>query len=119
MLLTTKKVLGKGSKYHVKTFSSAESALSEMVNRTPQLVLLDIGLPGMGGIEALEKIKSISPETLVIMITGYEDLNTVVTAIRAGAYDYIVKPLQIDALRVTIENALKTVSMRKEINNLK
>ncbi|HDM78558.1 MAG TPA: sigma-54-dependent Fis family transcriptional regulator [Deltaproteobacteria bacterium] len=105
-------------KYHVKTFSSAESALSEMVNRTPQLVLLDIGLPGMGGIEALEKIKTISPETLVIMITGYEDLNTVVTAIRAGAYDYIVKPLQIDALRVTIENALKTVSMRKEINNL-
>lgn len=104
--------------YHVEAFSSAEAVIKAMASRHPDLILLDIGLPGINGIEALDRIKAIHPETLVIMITAYEDIKTVVTAMKQGAYDYVVKPLHMDALCVTIENALETIRLRKEVQNL-
>ena len=79
--------------YNVKSFPSAEAALEAMMNETPYLVLLDIGLPGMSGIEALEKIKNLYPEIVVIMITAYEDVTTIVSAMKLKAYDYVLKPL--------------------------
>jgi DNA-binding NtrC family response regulator len=104
--------------YRVKTFSDAESALKGLKKDPPDLILLDIGLPGISGIEALPKIKQQCPETLVIMITAFEDVGSVVSAMKMGAHDYLVKPLQMDALVVTIRNALETVSLRKEIRTL-
>ena len=104
--------------YRVKSFPSAEAALEAMLSDTPDLVLLDIGLPGMSGIEALEKIKSLYPEILVIMITAYEDVTTIVSAMKLRAYDYVLKPLQMDALMVTVRNALDTIKLRKEIQLL-
>jgi len=104
--------------YHVEAFASAEAVLEAVASRVPDLVLLDIGLPGINGIEALDQIKGMNPEILVIMITAYEDINTVISAMKQGAYDYVVKPLHMDALRVTIENALETVRLRKEVQNL-
>ena len=101
--------------YLVKTFSSGESALEHIANDMPDLVLLDIGLPGMNGIEVLGKIKSLFPEMLVIMITAYEDLQTVISAMKLGAYDYIVKPLRIDSLEICIRNALKSIRLKKEL----
>lgn len=102
-------------KYSVRTFPAAETAIKVMEKDPADLVLLDIGLPGMSGIEAIREIKRLNPESLIIMITGYEDVQTVVSAMKSGAYDYVTKPVQTDTLMITIRNALETVRMRKEI----
>ncbi len=104
--------------YSVEAFGDAESALERLESDRPDLILLDIGLPGISGIEALSRIKQQCPDTIVIMITAYEDVESVVSAMKQGAYDYLVKPLQMNALIVTVRNALETVSLRKEIRAL-
>ena len=107
-----------GTDYHVEAFSTAEIAINAINSAPPDLVLLDIGLPGMNGIEALGKIKNMNPEVLIIMITAYEDISTVISAMKLGAYDYVTKPLHMDALEVTIRNALSTIRLRKEVKIL-
>lgn len=104
--------------YHVATFSDAESAIKAIAVNPPDLVLLDIGLPEMNGIEALEEIKQLHSDMPVIMITAYEEINTVISAMKLGAYDYIVKPIQMDGLEHTIKNALETIRLRKEVRTL-
>jgi DNA-binding NtrC family response regulator len=104
--------------YKIDTFPTAEDALKAIKKKAPDLVLLDIGLPGMSGIDALHEIKALNPEILVIMITAYEDINTVISAMKLGAHDYIIKPLHMDALEKTIENALEAVRLRKEVQIL-
>jgi DNA-binding NtrC family response regulator len=105
-------------RYRIKAFPTAEDAIEAMYSEKPDLVLLDIGLPGMSGIDALRKIKENYPEIIVIMITAYEDVQTVVQAMKYGAHDYVVKPLQMNALLVTVRNALETIKLRKEIQLL-
>jgi len=104
--------------YIVDVFSNAETAIEAIKGHPPDLVLLDIGLPGMDGIEALREIKSLFPDILIIMITAFEDINTVISAMKLGAHDYVVKPIQMDGLEVTIRNALETVRLRKEVRSL-
>lgn len=104
--------------YSVKDFPTAEDALKAMQDDNPDLVLLDIGLPGMSGLEALEEIKKRRPDCIVIMITAYEDVKTVVSAMKLGAHDYVVKPLQMPALMINVGKALETLTMRKEIREL-
>ncbi|MBW1955381.1 MAG: sigma-54-dependent Fis family transcriptional regulator [Deltaproteobacteria bacterium] len=104
--------------YRVRGFSSAEAAIEGLKRETPDLILLDIGLPGMSGMEALKRIKETHPEILVVMVTAYEEIQTVISAMKAGAHDYIVKPLHMDTLRLTVKNALETLRMRKEIQSL-
>lgn len=106
------------SHYTVKGFGTAEDALDALPDQVPDLILLDIGLPGMSGIEALEKIKQDYPQVLVIMITAFEDVQTVVSAMKLGAYDYIVKPLDMNGLIITVRNALETIALKKEIHLL-
>ena len=104
--------------YRVSAYPDAEKALTAMKKNQPDLVLLDIGLPGMSGIDALKAIRSEYPEVLVIMITAYEDVDTVIAAMKAGAHDYVVKPLQMEGLEVTIGNALDTIRLKKEVQAL-
>jgi len=104
--------------YSVKAFSTAETAIESLKKDPPDLILLDIGLPGMNGIEALSKVKELYPELPVIMITAYEDINTVISSMKIGAYDYIVKPLHMEGLEVAIRNALETKTLWKEIKVL-
>lgn len=104
--------------YRIKAFSDAETAIVQLKKETPDLILLDIGLPGMNGIDALRHIKEVYPEILVIMITAYEDVDTVIAAMKLGAYDYVVKPLYMDGLEFTIRNALETIHLRKEVRTL-
>ena len=106
------------SDYQVKAFAAAESAIEAMKDAPPDLVLLDIGLPGMDGIEALGKMKALCPDVVIIMITAYEDVETVISAMKLGAYDYVVKPLHMDALELNVQNALESISLRKEVLNL-
>lgn len=104
--------------YRIETFSKAETAIGSIENDPPDLVLLDIGLPGMSGTEALDRIKDLYPEILVIMITAYEDIRTVISTMKSGAYDYVVKPIHMDSLEVSIHNALDTIRLRKEVQAL-
>ncbi len=104
--------------YKIQSFSNAEAAFEKIVASPPDLILLDIGLPGMSGIDALSKIRDILPDIPVIMITAYEDINTVISAMKLGAYDYVVKPIQMDGFEVTISNALETIRLRKEVRIL-
>lgn len=104
--------------YQAEAFSTAETAIAAIKSNPPDLVLLDIGLPGMNGIEALHQIKSLYPDVLIIMITAYEDISTVISAMKLGAYDYVVKPIYMDGLEVTIRNALETIRLRKEVQAL-
>ncbi len=104
--------------YNIKSFLNAESALKALQTDLPDLVLLDIGLPGMSGIDAISKIKKRYPEILIIMISAYEDIETVISTMKLGAYDYVVKPIQMDGLEVTICNALETIRLRKEVQAL-
>jgi DNA-binding NtrC family response regulator len=106
------------SDYHVRSFSKAEAAIDALEADPPDLILLDVGLPGMNGIEALRQIKSSNPDILVIMITAYEDVDTVISAMKLGAYDYVIKPLHMDGLEVTIRNALDSIRLKKEIQQL-
>ena len=104
--------------YRMVAYASAEKALAAMKKVLPDLVLLDIGLPGMSGIDALKTIRTEYPDVLVIMITAYEDVSTVISAMKAGAHDYVVKPLHMDGLEVTIKNALDTIRLKKEVQAL-
>ncbi len=104
--------------YGVHGFANAEDALAALPEIQPDLILLDIGLPGISGIEALERIKTDYADMLVIMITAYEDVQTVVSAMKLGAYDYIVKPLDMNGLIITVRNALETIALKKEIQLL-
>ncbi len=112
-------VLALRKRYKIQGFSNAEDTIETILSEPPpDLILLDIGLPGMSGIDALKKIKELYPQVIVIMITAYEDVETVVSAMKRGAYDYVVKPLQMNALMVTVRNALETIKLRKEIQLL-
>ncbi len=104
--------------YQVQAFGDAESVLALMPGQLPDLLLLDIGLPGMDGISALRRIRELHPDLPVVMITAYEDVKTVIAAMKMGAYDYIIKPILMPGLRATIHNALETVRLKKEVQIL-
>ena len=104
--------------YRISAFSDAETAIERLEKDPPDLILLDIGLPGMNGIDALRHIKDVYPDVLVIMITAYEDIDTVISAMKLGAHDYVVKPLYMDGLEISIGNALETIRLRKEVRTL-
>ena len=104
--------------YKIEAFSSAETAIDAIKANLPDLVLLDIGLPGMDGIDALREIKDLHPDVLIIMITAYEDINSVISAMKLGAYDYVLKPLHMESLEMTIRNSLETIRLRKEVQLL-
>jgi len=98
---------------------SGEEALRLLNNHPVDLVLLDIRLPGMDGIETLQQIKAIGHNFLVIMMTAYEDIKTVITSMKLGAHDYLVKPLEIEMFELVIEKALATLRLQKEVEELR
>ncbi len=105
--------------YDVVTAGSGEEALKLVREDTPDLVLLDIQLPGINGMEVLEKIKDIDEEVVVIMITALGVLETAVKAMRMGAHDYISKPFNLDELAITIRKALETGELKREVAHLR
>jgi DNA-binding NtrC family response regulator len=105
-------------RYRMRTFSDAESAVEAVREDPPDLVLMDIGLPGMSGIEGIRAIKAIRPEVLLVVITAYEDVQTIVSAMKGGAFDYVVKPLHAETLENAVGIALETVRLQKEVREL-
>ena len=105
--------------YMVQTVGSGEEALDYVRKHSPDLVLLDIQLPGIDGIETLEQIKEIDRDISVIMITALGVLETAVKAMQLGAFDYINKPFNLDELSVVLRKALETQALKKEVEHLR
>ncbi len=89
-------------------------ALKKIESYSPDIVLLDIWMPGMDGIETLKEIKKIAPNLPVVMITGHGSIESAVDATKSGAYDFLEKPLSIDKVMVTINNALNFRKLEEE-----
>ncbi|NIP79391.1 MAG: response regulator, partial [Gemmatimonadetes bacterium] len=94
------------SGYEVRAFESAEQALSAFSSFEPQLVLSDLRMPGMSGFDLLRKLRSDAPDTAVILMTAYDDMQTAIDAMKEGAYDYLVKPLDLDNVDEVVRAAL-------------
>jgi two-component system, NtrC family, response regulator AtoC len=95
-----------GENYHVNTFSSGEEALPIIKENPPDLILLDLKLPGMSGMEILKSLKHDNPEIIIIIITGHGDISASVEAIKQGAWDFILKPAELAEINYTIQRAL-------------
>jgi len=100
--------------YIVVTADSSEDALKKIEAAVPELVLLDIWLPGMDGTEALKRIKLKHPFLPVIMISGHANIETAVKTTKLGAYDFIEKPLSLDKVVLTVQHALEHKSLVEE-----
>ncbi len=105
--------------YTVVTAPDAESALKALPVEGPDVVLLDIWLPGMDGIAALKEMKAIDPEVEVIMISGHASIETAVEATKLGAYDFIEKPVSLDKVLLTVEHALAHRRLSSEVRELR
>ena len=95
-----------GDEYACVTAGSAETALLEFQNANFDLVISDINLGGMSGVEMVPRILSISPDTVVMMISGAQSVDTAIEAMRVGAFDYIRKPFDFDHVVVAVKRAL-------------
>lgn len=105
--------------FDVAVAGSAEEGLRRLESRAPELVLLDIWLPGMDGIDALKEIKKRYDRLPVIMISGHANVETAVKATKLGAYDFIEKPLSLDKVILTVEHALEQSRLLEENNELR
>lgn len=105
--------------YEVVPAEGGEEGLKIYREELPDLVLLDINLPEMNGMEVLKIIKEIDRDALVIMITAYGSIETAVKALKLGAYDFVEKPFNMEKLRVIIKKALETVKLKKEVTRLR
>ncbi|MGA2026117.1 MAG: sigma-54 dependent transcriptional regulator [Syntrophobacteraceae bacterium] len=106
-------------RYETIIAGSGEEVAPILRSHAVDLVMLDIRLPGIDGIETLKLIRKLDDKVHVIMMTAYEDIKTVITSMKMGAYDYLVKPLEIDELELIIEKALETVKLKKEVEQLR
>lgn len=100
--------------YKVTLASNGDEVMRLIEKDIFDLALVDIRMPKQDGISVLKKIKSFSPETVVIMITAYASADTAIKAMKEGAYDYITKPFKIEEIKLIIQNALEKKHLQKE-----
>ncbi|APH72552.1 nitrogen assimilation response regulator NtrX [Aquibium oceanicum] len=107
--------------HETRTAFDSDSALASIAERVPRLILLDIWLQGsrLDGLALLDEIKTIHPNVPVVMISGHGTVETAVSAIKRGAYDFIEKPFKTDRLILICERALETSKLRREVTELK
>jgi two-component system nitrogen regulation response regulator NtrX len=107
--------------HETRTAFDADSALQAISDRVPRLIFLDIWLQGsrLDGLALLDEIKTRYPDLPVVMISGHGNIETAVSAIKRGAYDFIEKPFKTDRLILVAERALETSKLKREVNELK
>ena len=107
--------------YTARRAGSADEALAAVQARRPNLVFLDIWLQGsrLDGLQVLDLIKENDPELPVVMISGHGNIETAVSAIRRGAYDFIEKPFKADRLILVADRALEASRLKREVKDLK
>src|ERR1039457_6110531 len=105
--------------YEILTAGNGEDALKLVREEQPEMVLLDIHMPGISGLEVLDKIKEFDEDIIVLMVTAHGGLETAVNAMRMGAYDYINKPFNLDEMAIVIRKALENSDLRREVAGLR
>ncbi len=103
----------------ISCVDSAEKAIKYLKNEKYHILLIDIGLPGMSGLEFLGKVREQDENVLSIMITGYNQPEHIVRAMKLGAYDYLTKPISRDALLHTVKKAAEKVALQQEVEQLR
>lgn len=102
--------------YEVITADNGQIALDKILSERPDLVLLDYKMPKLNGIEVLREIKSINPDLIVIIMTAHGNTAAAVEAMKLGAYDYIMKPFDIDELLLAVEKAFELRNLRQQVD---
>jgi two-component system nitrogen regulation response regulator NtrX len=105
--------------YQVTTASSGEDAVSKYSDINPDLVLLDVWMPGIDGLETLKQLRKKNNNACVIMISGHSNIDTAVQALKHGAYDFLEKPLSLDKVTILVKRALQMLKLEKENISLK
>jgi two-component system nitrogen regulation response regulator NtrX len=100
--------------YEVRAVGNAVDALAEYQKQRPDLVFLDVKMPGIDGVEALKKLKELDASAIIVMISGHATIQTAVEATQLGAYDILEKPLDTDRILVTLRNALQHLDLHEE-----
>ncbi|MFI5303194.1 MAG: sigma-54-dependent transcriptional regulator [Nitrospiria bacterium] len=105
--------------YSVVTASDGEEAIQQVEKDIFDLVITDIKMPKLTGLDVLKSVKDVSPDTIVLMVTAFATTETAIEAMKQGAYNYLIKPFKIDEVKLIIRNALEKQSLRKENNQLR
>jgi len=105
--------------YLVQTASNGSAALSMIEEHSFDIVLTDVKMPGLGGIELLKAVRGISKKTYVIIMTAFGTIDSAVEAMKQGAYDYISKPFKMDEIRILMNKILDEKALRHEVNSLR
>jgi len=100
-------------------YASGQKALENLATHAPQLVISDLRMDKVGGLDILRECREVLPQTPVILITAYKTVETALEAMKLGAYDYITKPFKVDELQLTIQRALDNQSLVRENRNLR
>lgn len=105
--------------FRVLEATSAEEAIQKVTEEKPDLVLLDIVMPGSDGLAVLKQMKNVHPECQVIMLTALNTARTAFAAKGTGAFDYVTKPFDVEELRLRVDHALEKLQLSKELERLK
>jgi two-component system NtrC family response regulator len=105
--------------YDVATAAGGEEALALLAKSPQDLVITDLKMPGLSGIDLLRRVKEDLPELIVIVVTAFGTIESAVEAMKLGAYDYIIKPVHSDALKLVVSRALEHHRLRQEVQNLR
>jgi two-component system, NtrC family, response regulator HydG len=105
--------------YRVETLMDGEAAVQRVESGPVDLILMDVRMAAMSGIEALKRIKAYNPAIPIIIMTAYSSVSSAVEALKAGAYDYLIKPLDFDALKIGVERAHEHAGLKAENRQLK
>ncbi|HEU4930692.1 MAG TPA: EAL domain-containing protein [Pyrinomonadaceae bacterium] len=103
-----------GNSYQCSDAGSAEEALAALAKTTFDLVISDIDMGGMSGLELVPRVHSLSPDTVVVMVSGNQDIEFAIKALRVGAFDYITKPIDLRHVEASVERALNHCNLLKE-----
>ena len=107
------------SGYEVNAAADGDEALKMIQQAPPDLVITDLKMPGMSGLDLLRKIRADYPEILVILVTAFGTVENAVEAMKAGAYDYITKPVNMDELRLIVSRGLEHLDLQEEVRVLR
>jgi two-component system response regulator HydG len=115
----TLKTITRSWGYAVETADDGEAAVQRVKSEAVDLILMDVRMAGMSGIQALAQIRAYNPSIPVIIMTAYSSVESAVEALKAGAYDYLIKPLDFEALQLTIERASEHAGLKAENERLR
>ena len=104
-----------GQGYLVISTDKGQAAISLVEEESPDLVLLDIRLPDLDGIEVLKRLREIDRNLMVLIMTAYGSIDTAIAAIRSGAYDYLTKPFDLETIHLAVRQALEASTLKKRV----